>query len=312
MIVPSGARSAEVRRSMSHDWLRRSVRECTCARRWRRCAASAARCSCSWRAVSELMFDRVFFACHSDQALALLADASPAEREVLGAIPYQENEVVLHTDTRLLPACRRAWAAWNYHIARERAERVCVTYNMNILQGLDCPQTVCVTLNRSAAIDPDKVMLRLVLPPSAIYTSRRGCTGAPGRNQWRESQLFLWRLLAQRISRRRSGQRRERTELLQFTGGAACTAPYIPAGLAIGAERRARTRSASRCLWCGSTSPNWSASSKSVGSGAWSGVHWHLSFGRIISEILQRPWNAACGTWSRPKRGDAPWAPSGC
>jgi predicted NAD/FAD-binding protein len=109
-----------------------------------------------------LRFDRVFFACHSDQALALLADANVAEREILGAIPYQENEVVLHTDARLLPACRRAWAAWNYHIAREPAERVCVTYNMNILQALECSQTVCVTLNRSAAIDPQKVMLRLV------------------------------------------------------------------------------------------------------------------------------------------------------
>jgi predicted NAD/FAD-binding protein len=109
-----------------------------------------------------LRFDRVVFACHSDQALALLADASIAEREILAAIPYQENEVVLHTDTRLLPKLRRAWAAWNYHIAREPAERVCVTYNMNILQALQCPQTVCVTLNRSAAIDPAKVLLRLV------------------------------------------------------------------------------------------------------------------------------------------------------
>ena len=109
-----------------------------------------------------LNFDRVFFGCHSDQALALLADASPAEREVLGAIPYQENEVVLHTDTRLLPERRLAWAAWNYHVAREPAERVCVTYNMNILQALESSQTVCVTLNRSAAIDPAKVLRRLV------------------------------------------------------------------------------------------------------------------------------------------------------
>jgi uncharacterized protein len=109
-----------------------------------------------------LNFERVFFACHSDQALALLADASVAEREVLGAIPYQENEVVLHTDTRLLPKRHLAWAAWNYHVAREPAERVCVTYNMNILQALTSAQTVCVTLNRSAAIDPAKVVRRLV------------------------------------------------------------------------------------------------------------------------------------------------------
>ncbi len=106
-------------------------------------------------------FERVFFACHSDQALAMLEDASEAERSVLGAIPYQENEVVLHTDARLLPARRRAWAAWNYHVTRAAAERVCVTYNMNILQALDSPATICVTLNRSAAIDPAKILRRL-------------------------------------------------------------------------------------------------------------------------------------------------------
>jgi predicted NAD/FAD-binding protein len=109
-----------------------------------------------------MSFDRVFFACHSDQALGLLTDASGAERAVLGAIPYQENEVVLHTDARLLPRRRRTWAAWNYHVGREPAERVCVTYNMNILQGLDCAQPVCVTLNRSAAIDPATVIRKLV------------------------------------------------------------------------------------------------------------------------------------------------------
>ena len=109
-----------------------------------------------------LNFDRVFFACHSDQALGLLEDATPGERAVLGAIPYQDNEVVLHTDARLLPRRRRAWAAWNYHVGREPAERVCVTYHMNKLQGFDCPQAVCVTLNRSQAIDPARVLRRLV------------------------------------------------------------------------------------------------------------------------------------------------------
>ena len=106
-------------------------------------------------------YDRVFFACHADQALALLEDASVAERSILGAIPFQENEVVLHTDTRLMPQRRLAWAAWNYHVTREPAERVCVTYNMNILQALAAPQTLCVTLNRSAAIDPAKVIRRV-------------------------------------------------------------------------------------------------------------------------------------------------------
>jgi predicted NAD/FAD-binding protein len=108
-----------------------------------------------------LRFDRVFFACHSDQALALLEDATPLEREVLGAMPYQDNEVVLHTDARLMPRQRRAWAAWNYHVTAAPTTRVCVTYNMNILQSLPTDTAVCVTLNRAEAIDPRCVLRRL-------------------------------------------------------------------------------------------------------------------------------------------------------
>ena len=107
-------------------------------------------------------FDHVFFACHSDQALRLLADATELEHDVLGAIPYQENEVVLHTDTTLLPRARRAWAAWNYHVLDEPGARVALTYNMNILQSLKSRQTWCVTLNRSDCIDPKKIIKRLV------------------------------------------------------------------------------------------------------------------------------------------------------
>ncbi|MGQ0593157.1 MAG: NAD(P)/FAD-dependent oxidoreductase [Gammaproteobacteria bacterium] len=106
-------------------------------------------------------FDHVFLACHSDQALRLLRDPTTAEREVLGAIPYQDNEVVLHTDTRLLPRRKLAWAAWNYHVLDTAQQRAAVTYNMNILQGLDAPETLCVTLNRGADIDPRKVIKRL-------------------------------------------------------------------------------------------------------------------------------------------------------
>jgi predicted NAD/FAD-binding protein len=107
-------------------------------------------------------FDHVFLACHSDQALQLLADASPLEREIIGAIPYQENEAVLHTDTSLLPRARRAWAAWNYHVLREHDARVALTYNMNILQTLHARETYCVTLNRTADIDPARIIKRLV------------------------------------------------------------------------------------------------------------------------------------------------------
>ena len=106
-------------------------------------------------------FDRVFIACHSDQALAMLTDATPQEREVLGAIPYQQNDVVLHTDTSLLPQRRLAWSAWNYHRLAGDNAAVAVTYNMNLLQGLSTRQTYLVTLNNSAAIDPDKVIKRL-------------------------------------------------------------------------------------------------------------------------------------------------------
>jgi predicted NAD/FAD-binding protein len=106
-------------------------------------------------------FDQVFIACHSDEALALLADASPLEREVLGAIPYQANEAVLHTDERLMPRRRRAWAAWNYHVAADSPERVAVTYNLNILQGIDAPVQFCVSLNHARSIDPSRIIRRI-------------------------------------------------------------------------------------------------------------------------------------------------------
>ncbi|MDH3377883.1 MAG: FAD-dependent oxidoreductase [Gammaproteobacteria bacterium] len=106
-------------------------------------------------------FDYAFVATHSDQALRLLADPSPLEREVLGAIPYQMNDAVLHTDASVLPRKRLAWAAWNYHIPRDDEAHVSLTYNMNILQGLNAPEAFCVTLNDNGRIDPDRVIKRL-------------------------------------------------------------------------------------------------------------------------------------------------------
>ncbi len=105
----------------------------------------------------EERFDQVVFACHSDEALALLADPTPQEREILGAIPYQSSSVTLHTDIRMLPERRRAWASWNYQ-RRPDGRRATVTYNMNILQGLNAPETFCVTLNDRAAINPHKIL----------------------------------------------------------------------------------------------------------------------------------------------------------
>ena len=127
-------------------------------------------------------FDHVFLACHSDQALRLLRDPTTAEREVLSAIPYQDDEVVLHTDTRLLPRRKLAWAAWNYHVLDTAQQRAAVTYNMNILQGLDAPETFCVTLNRSADIDPRKVIKRL-------HYSHRMFTTAAVAAQARHSEI---------------------------------------------------------------------------------------------------------------------------
>jgi len=106
-------------------------------------------------------FDEVIFATHSDQALRLLADPTPAEHEILGALRYQRNEVVLHTDARLLPR-RRAWASWNYHVPRDPQESVAVTYHMNILQSLRSPEPFLVTLNRTDRIDPRRILRRLV------------------------------------------------------------------------------------------------------------------------------------------------------
>ena len=106
-------------------------------------------------------FDEVVFACHSDQALQLLGDATAQEQAILGAIPYTPNQVVLHTDTRLLPKHKRAWASWNYQLHRERQRLASVTYNMNILQGLDdAPYTFCVTLNQSEAIAEQSILKR--------------------------------------------------------------------------------------------------------------------------------------------------------
>jgi predicted NAD/FAD-binding protein len=103
-------------------------------------------------------FDRVVVAVHSDQALRMLADPSPAERQVLGAVRYQRNEVLLHTDASLLPRTRRAWASWNYRIPKERSGRAFVTYHMNRLQGLRSREQLLVTLNGGDRVDPRRVL----------------------------------------------------------------------------------------------------------------------------------------------------------
>jgi uncharacterized protein len=106
-------------------------------------------------------FDQVVLACHSDQALALLADADEREHDILGAIAYQANDTVLHTDATLLPCNRKAWAAWNAFIPRDPRDACTVSYCMNLLQGIDSPEPFVVSLNRSDAIDPAKMLRRM-------------------------------------------------------------------------------------------------------------------------------------------------------
>jgi predicted NAD/FAD-binding protein len=105
-------------------------------------------------------FDAVVIATHSDQALALLTDPGERERELLAAIPYQQNEVVLHTDRSLLPRRRRAWASWNFHLGDGVPRRCTVTYHLNRLQSLRSDREFCVTLNRTEAIDPEQIIWR--------------------------------------------------------------------------------------------------------------------------------------------------------
>jgi predicted NAD/FAD-binding protein len=103
-------------------------------------------------------FDAVVIATHSDQALRMLADPSDDERQVLGAIRYQPNEVALHTDPRLMPRRRRAWASWNYRIPAEPSESVRITYCMNSLQGLRSRTPFLVSLNSAGEIDPSRII----------------------------------------------------------------------------------------------------------------------------------------------------------
>jgi uncharacterized protein len=104
----------------------------------------------------EQMFDHVVLACHADQALAMLNAPTDAEIRVLENLPFIDNQVVLHTDTRILPHTPKARASWNYNVSADRTDRTTLTYHMNILQQLDLPATCLVTLNQE--IDAHNVL----------------------------------------------------------------------------------------------------------------------------------------------------------
>jgi predicted NAD/FAD-binding protein len=116
-----------------------------------------------------LQFDAVVFACHSDQALAMLEDPSEAEREILGAFPYAPNEAVLHTDESLLPRRPLARAAWNYHLRRDSGRGVALTYDMNVLQSLSTRRRYLVSLNMTDAID-ERCVLKTFSYSHPVYT----------------------------------------------------------------------------------------------------------------------------------------------
>lgn len=129
-------------------------------------------------------FDEVVLACHADQSRSLVVDMDSEEREVLGHFPYQVNEAVLHTDTSVLPDRRRAWASWNYRKPASAEDRVTVTYNMNMLQGLESDKTYCVSLNQARRIEPSTVIRRINYE-HPLFT--------PGRDQAQENHTALVR-----------------------------------------------------------------------------------------------------------------------
>jgi len=135
-------------------------------------------------------FDQVVIATHSDQALALLDDPTDTESNILGVIPYQENQAVLHCDESLLPSKKAAWASWNYHIPQEDLGRVAVTYDMNILQSIGAPKELCVSLNLAKAIDASKIYRKMIYhhpvynPESLAARSSHGEINAVNRTYY--------------------------------------------------------------------------------------------------------------------------------
>ena len=133
------------------------------------------------RATADERFDEVILACHADQALAALADASPLEREILQSFPYQPNEAVLHTDSSLLPRRAAARQAWNYHLFAQPRPLSTVTYYMNHLQGLDAPEDFCVSLNMGEAIDASRIIASFSYT-HPVFTS----AGVAAQARWSE------------------------------------------------------------------------------------------------------------------------------
>ncbi|HEU4664378.1 MAG TPA: FAD-dependent oxidoreductase [Dokdonella sp.] len=141
--------------------------------------------------------DAVVLACHSDQALAVLDDADERERDILESIRYQPNDVVLHTDARVLPRQRKAWAAWNAEVPADARAPCTVSYCMNLLQRLDAPVPLIVSLNREAEIDPALVLRRMryqhpVFTQAAIAAQKRKAEIQGMRRTWFAGAYWGW------------------------------------------------------------------------------------------------------------------------
>lgn len=142
-------------------------------------------------------FDQAILACHSDDALAMLRDADERECDILGAISYQTNDTVLHTDTTLLPQRRKAWAAWNAYIPRASSEACTVSYCMNLLQGIDAAETYVVTLNRTHRVDPSRILRRMsyrhpVYTRAAVAAQKRRAEIQGRRRTWFAGAYWGW------------------------------------------------------------------------------------------------------------------------
>jgi uncharacterized protein len=165
-------------------------------------------------------FDQVVIATHSDQALRMLADASTAERGLLGMITYQKNHTVLHSDESVMPRRRAAWACWNYRADPDRSGPATLTYDMNRLQTLSCRRRFLVSLNMTDRIDPDSILAEFtyehpVFTPDSIAAQERWgeisgvrrthYCGAYWRNGFHEDGAFSGLRAARAVEARLSG-----------------------------------------------------------------------------------------------------------
>ncbi len=110
---------------------------------------------------SKEKFDYVFFACHSDEALEILKKPTADEIKILSSLPYQKNDIILHTDSSIMPQKKLSWAAWNYNIDSPDDSPITLTYNMNILQNIKTKDALLVTLNPKLPISKGKVIKQL-------------------------------------------------------------------------------------------------------------------------------------------------------